>query len=71
MLNAFPTIGLSMGSGKSVVQYVFLLGKMELTAAGTVPDLHRIPFLSTLRKSNIDTKSEAKVDVFFECAKFF
>jgi hypothetical protein len=50
-LNAFPFPKIDSFCGKSgqrIVQYVI----KELTAAGTVPDFHRIPFCLLFRTKN-------------------
>lgn len=59
-------------SGKSVIKYSFPISNpvgevwMELTAAGTVSDLHRIPFYSYFQIKNMNTIIECKGSIFLQ-----
>jgi len=48
----------------------FCKSKIELTAAGTVSDLHRIPFYLHY-ENNANTKIKAKVDIILKNENFF
>lgn len=56
---------------KTVAKVLFKTFGMEFTAAGTVPDSHRIPFYQNFRIKVSIPKSVAKVQCFLIQIKFF